>query len=386
MNVLTITSCYPVAHSPSDGIFVRSQCEALTSIGVDVRVFSPRPWTPPGFQCLSNKWNAYAKTPTFYLLNGIPVHRPRYIAPPRAELWMPVHWQYVRAAKMLGAKPDIIHAHFSYPGGVAGMMLARQWNIPFVVTLHGDEVNVFAERYLRFRHALLSVVENADLTIAVSGALADRTEHIVGKRPTVAPIGINLRLFSPSVTKSDARRILGLPQDKFVILNLGRLVQEKGVSELVKAVGPLGQSKCLTLFVGLGPLASSIRGESGTEVIGVQPNERVPLFLRAADVFILPSYSEGMPTVLVEAGAVGVPVIATTVGGIPELLDKERGWLIPPKDPKALECALKEVMSNPGEAARRAARLQDYVKQGYDVLSCARWLKTVYAGCLSRSN
>lgn len=384
MNVLALTSCYPVEHSPSDGIFVRSQCEALQAVGASVTVLAPRPWVPPGFGALSAKWRTYRDTPEFYTLNGIPVHRPRHLAPPRSDLWMPVHRQYCRAAMAnTGLVPDVIHAHFAYPGGVAGVQLGRSWNVPVVLTLHGDDVNVHPRKYSRLRRALQYGVGHADVVIGVSGALADRTRELTGRRPLVAPIGVNLNLFAAAGSRPEARDALGLSRDGTVILHLGRLVPEKGISELLCALDMLDTPSCLGVFVGQGPMARTVAQCRNCRLFGVQPNERVPLFLRAADVIVLPSYSEGMPTILIEAGAARLPVVATAVGGIPELLAGNRGWVVPPRNAVALAEAMRAVLRLPAEADARAARLRQHVLETYDVRRNAEALLSVYRDAIA---
>ena len=379
MNILTLTSCYPVAHSPADGIFIRSQCEALAAAGATVTVFAPRPWVPPGLARLSTRWHTYRATPTYYELNGIPVHRPRHLAPPRSDLWMPVARQYQRAAaRQFRTPPDLLHAHFAYPGGVAGIHLARQWGVPVVLTLHGDDVNTHPGRSARLRRALCFAVAEADAVIAVSEALADRTAALTGRRPTVAPIGVNLGVFAPAATQREARQTLGLPTDRWIALHLGRLVEEKGIRDLLQALNALPEPGRLGLFVGQGPLADAVRATPHCLHAGVQPNERVALYMRAADVFVLPSYSEGMPTVLVEAGAAGLPIIATAVGGIPELLSGQRGCIVPPRSAAALTAAMADARHNPGAGAARAARLTDFVRARYDVQRNAAQLRDMY--------
>ncbi len=385
MNILELTSCYPVEHSPSDGIFVRSQSEALMRAGASVTVFAPRPWVPPGFAALSAKWRTYRDTPEFYTLNGIPVHRPRHFAPPRSDLWMPVHWQYMRLAEReMKIRPDVIHAHFAYPGGVAGVLLARRWGVPVVVTLHGDDVHTHPMRYPRLRRALMYGSTHADEVIGVSEALADCARGLTGRRPRVAPIGINMNVFAGAGNRAEARRALGLEPGKKILLHLGRLVPEKGISDLLLTLDALRDPACLSLFVGAGPMAGLVGSRSDCRVLGVQPNERVPLFLQAADLIVLPSHSEGMPTVLIEAGAAGLPVVATGVGGIPELLGGGRGWLVPPRDVKALAVAIRSVLNNPAEAAARSERLKAYVLERYDVNRNARALLTLFETLVSR--
>lgn len=379
MNVLVLTSCYPVAHSPADGIFVRTQCEALAAAGAAVTVVAPRPWVPPGLAALSPRWATYRATPTYYELNGIPVHRPRHLAPPRSDLWMPVDRQYARAARRaLRTQPDLVHAHFAYPGGVAGVRLAEDWNVPVVLTLHGDDVNVHPQEYPRLSRALEFGVRRSDGVIAVSEALADRTRELTGRRPLFAPIGINMDVFAAARDKLEARRALGLPADRRILLHLGRLVPEKGIAELLLAFDRLGEPAGLGLFVGGGPMVPAIAARRDCLAVGVQPNEKVPLYLRAADVLVLPSYSEGMPTVLVEAGACGLPIVATAVGGIPELLGPDRGWLVPPRDVAALAAALRSALHDTAAAGARAARLRDHVLARYDARRNARSLLEEY--------
>ncbi len=106
---------------------------------------------------------------------------------------------------------------------------------------------------------------------------------------------------------------------------------------------------------------------SGLRYAGGQPAEGVAAWMSAADVLVLPSYQEGLPTVLVEAGSLGVPVIASAVDGTPELLGTDRGLLLPAIDAPSIREAILAVAADPAAAAARADRLHEHVLADYDV-------------------
>lgn len=242
--------------------------------------------------------------------------------------------------------------------------------------MHGSDVNQYPYLNRVTRRRFIQTVRATDALIAVSEALAARTQAIAGRQPGVIPIGVDLRNYQALPGKEQARRRLQIPSDQFVILYIGNLVAAKGLDELLTAVQRLG-SGVTCAVVGDGPIATRARKTRNVVTYGVQPNTRIPEFLRAADVLVLPSYSEGLPTVVVEAGAAGTPVIATGVGGIPEIL-RERGYLIEPHSVDALVCAVEHVRGYYSEALRKAAALQDYIRQSYDADVNARVLGQIY--------
>ena len=201
-----------------------------------------------------------------------------------------------------------------------------------MLTLHGDDVNTYPSVNRLAQRRFVGTVRGAGRVLAVSGALADRAEQIAGRRPEVLPIGIDLRLFGASPGREPVRTSLGIPDDKRVVLFVGYLDVRKGVRELLHALRTLREENVIGVFVGDGPLRGEVQACPGAIWEGSQPNHDLVKYYSMADVFVLPSYSEGLPTVLVEAGAAGLPVIATGVGGIPELLGDARGLIIPSRN------------------------------------------------------
>jgi teichuronic acid biosynthesis glycosyltransferase TuaC len=206
--------------------------------------------------------------------------------------------------------------------------------------------------------------------IAVSAALAIRVAEVTGVEPWVLPIGCDhVALEQAALPHEEARQRLGIADDQVVVLYVGTLKPEKGVPELADAVRRLGDP-FLTLIVGEGPaFGHGADGHAGARVryLGTHPHDEVPGLMSAADVLVLPSHREGLPTVLVEAGSLGLPVIASPVGGIPELLADERGRILEGASSEEIAAALTGFLADRPEAARRAARLREHVRSEYDV-------------------
>ena len=165
------------------------------------------------------------------------------------------------------------------------------------------------------------------------------------------------------------------------MLYVGALLREKGVREFVDAVLGLGDP-FHGVLVGDGPEAgygtADARAVGRLEYRGRVTNEEVAAYLSAADALVLPSYGEGLPTILVEAGSVEVPVIASAVGGIPALLGDGRGRVLDEVSATAVARALTAFVDDRSGAAAAAARLRPYLLEHYDAERNARRLIDLY--------
>jgi teichuronic acid biosynthesis glycosyltransferase TuaC len=332
---------------------------------------------------LTSRWKRYAATPRRYRLGAVSVLRPHYWQLPNANYLGTRHESFSKCLRRsVEGAPSVLHAHYAYPCGLAAASTGRGWGVPVVLTLHGSDVNVYPERSALLRRYFARAVQEANFVTAVSHALADRTEELAGKRPEVIPIGIDRRPYESLPDRAAARQMLGLPPEKKIVLFVGAIVEGKGVRILSEAVQRLGRSDVLAVLVGDGPLRAEMSASAAIRCVGAVPHDQIPLYMRSADVLALPSYSEGMPTVLVEAGAAELPVVATDVGGIGELLGKDRGVLVPAGDAESLAAALESALADPGPAAERAARLRDHVAKEYDSDANARRMRGIYEGLL----
>jgi teichuronic acid biosynthesis glycosyltransferase TuaC len=368
-----------------EGIFHRTVCEALVRLGVEVEVLAPVPWVPPALGSFSGKYAAYERKSKHEVLNGVKVHRPRYLQMPRGNYLGWTHRQFARlAARELPKGFDVIHAHYAYPCGLAAVKAGRKPGVPILVTVHGSDVNSFPDVSRLTRRLFCDAIRDADIVTAVGQAVAERTHARTGRMPIHLPIGIQMQRFQNAPGKQAARSLLKLSPDATVVLYVGDLLAAKGIRELVRALESLRDPRILGVFVGDGPLCKEVRQSAVTRSDGTRPNEEMAVYMAAADLVVLPSYGEGLPTVLVEAGAVGVPILATSVGGIPELLENDRGRLVPSRSVEALAQGIREIINNPNTATQKAERFRCHVKQHYDVDRNAAKLVEMYESARHR--
>ena len=261
---------------------------------------------------------------------------------------------------------DIVHTH-AWGTLLEGWIAAHLARAPHFI--HGEHgtmelraLNVRLQRFLWNR---------ADRLLAVSGELADRMTTRVGVRRDrieVIPNGVDTERFG-QIARQKARAALSLPPDAFIVVAIGRLVEVKNYPLLIDAARQLRDygRDALFLVAGEGPLRSDM--EQRISAAGLNDRVRLlgvrndtPELLAAADAFVLTSWSEGMSNTILEAMAAGRPVIATRVGGNPELVvENTTGFLVRPDDPAELVHALGTLAGEPeltrdmGERARLRA-------------------------------
>jgi glycosyltransferase involved in cell wall biosynthesis len=247
---------------------------------------------------------------------------------------------------------DLIHAHF-LENGFIGAYLKNLYNKPLIVTAHGGDVYDLPFRDHWYNSLAKFVLSEADEVITVSKFNAEKllSLGVSSNKLHVIPNGYDERLFKP-IPAVKAREKLGLPLNKKILLSIGSLVNVKGHTYLISAM-PLVLRKrkdVLLIIVGSGPLKELLQRiiknyglEGHVILVGGRMHEEIPLWMNASDIFILPSLQEGFPTVIPEAMACGKPIVATKVGGVPEVIaSDELGTLVPPEDPELLSWAILE--------------------------------------------
>lgn len=385
---------FPTESEPATGIYVLEQMRALRKLGADLLVMAPTPWVPP---LLKRRLSLqrYTSVPPQAVVDGFHVIYPRVLTLPRGLLFSLTGLFFYfscrrRLAELLRTTQiDLIHAHTIMPDGFAAVLLGREFKIPTVCTIHGSDVNLYPWRsrlsYLAIRWALL----NTDNLIAVSQKLKDKVHTIAGSLDVaVAHNGADSQKFKP-MDKSEARRVLGLPLNRKILLFVGNLWKVKGIAFLIQAVQQLAQPDLDLYVVGDGDLrerltkqAADAGLQSACNFAGLQPHDRIPLWLSAADCLVLPSLSEGLPTILCEAMLCKTPIVATDVGGVSEIVrNRITGLLVPPGDRAALANAIREQLAHPSltvvEDACRSA------EQNLTWESNALKTMSVYQGVLS---
>ena len=280
---------------------------------------------------------------------------------------------------------DLVHGHFLFPPGGLAVRAARSRRIPVVVTGHGFDVYRLPFRNARWARRIREVLSACSAAIAVSQANARifRDLGAVAQKVHVIPNGFDPSLFhlGPQAT---ARERLQLPGDATILLAVGHLVPIKGHEVLLRALVRLPAS-ALLVILGRGPLMKSLQRlavrlgvSSRVRFRGEVPHTVVGEYMRAADLVLIASHMEGNPTVLFEALGSGRPVVASRVGGIPDIVTDDLGILTEPGDPAQLSMAVQEAINRPWDAVgiARTADRWAWPRLASDVLAVYRRVVT----------
>ncbi|MFI5234417.1 MAG: glycosyltransferase [Gemmatimonadales bacterium] len=280
--------------------------------------------------------------------------------------------------------PDVVHTH-GYRADVLDGGVGRRHGAIAVATIHGFTGGDWKNRFYEWLQR--RAVRRCDAVVGVSRPLVD--ELVAAGVPSDRVHFIRNACAPPeSLTERRAARSeLGLLEEGFVIGWVGRLSPEKGLDVLLDALARLPDLPVTLAVVGGGPGRQALElhaeqlGLSGRVVwCGVVP-EAVRVF-PAFDLFALSSRSEGTPVVLLEAMITGIPVVATAVGGVPDLLAPDGGVLVGPEDPAALAAAIRGTFVHPAGAEVRAGIARARAQRELGVDAWAASYEEVYGGAL----
>jgi len=303
------------------------------------------------------------------------------------------------AALVKAEKPDIVHTH----GSLSGRIAARMRKIPVVYTKHGqvrtpDRRGIASSQAGPFTRLVNRVATRvlADRVIAVSDRVRKELEDS-GIQPsmiTVIPNGIDLspyRQKAKRTSKAKAADADAQGKRSFLIGTVARLSPEKGIDTLLDAAKIVVTSYPSARFViaGTGPLerelaqkVRDLRLENCVRMVGFVDN--VPGLFSGLDLYVLPSDTEGIPLALLEAMAAGLPVVATRVGGVPEVVvDGVTGFLVPPRQPKALAQAIVRLLVDPDLAKSMGASGRERAESMFDARVTAERTVQVYRDVLA---
>ncbi|MCW5799582.1 MAG: glycosyltransferase family 4 protein [Nitrospira sp.] len=285
-------------------------------------------------------------------------------------------------------KVDLIHAH-EFDANTQGTFVAALAGLPIVATVHGK--NYFGEK-LRRRLAYRWVSRNATM-VAVSEDLKQFIVEKVGVSPNRVKVlynGVNLLPICNSVEVGECRKELGLPPSHRIVGVVGNLYPVKGHQYLIDSI-PTVLSKCPDtsfVFAGRGALEAELRGQVhrlglDARVFFLGLRQDIPRILSMIDVFVLPSLSEGLSMAILEAMIAGKPVVATQVGGNPELvLNGETGFLTPPRDSQALAASLITLLMNKTQAQRFGEQGKRRAERQFSLQNMVCAYQALYDECI----
>jgi len=271
-------------------------------------------------------------------------------------------------------KFDIIHAHYAHPPGFVAVLLGKIVKKPVIITCRGSDIHEYTEKNypdkLR-RSRVLYSIKNAVYLICVSNFLKRKVISlgIDDAKVTVIPNGVKSRMFYP-IDSSVARKQINLPIDKKLLVNVALLTPIKGTKYLIDAFAELTKRRndVLLLIIGDGPLRAELENQvlalnldGHVRFLGFIPNEELVFWFNAADLFVLPSLGEGFGIVLIEAMSCGIPIVASNVGGIPEIINEDNlGVLTTPGDIKGLSSCILQALNKTWDRNRLIERSKYY--------------------------
>jgi glycosyltransferase involved in cell wall biosynthesis len=360
MKIAVVTRYFPSSAEPWQG---RSAYQTLRILAreADVRVFFPNARYP---SWLKPRSRSYDKLDASYCPPDVKVNYYDFPALPLVSRplngWMAAR---VLLPHIRSFAPDIILSFFLYPESYAALKIGKVLAVPVVARSMGSDINrigdpisaLHTRTVLREVDFLITVSEDLRRKAVDMGAAPEKARTIVN--------GCDQSVFHVR-DRLAARHQLRIDPAAEAVVYIGRMDVKKGLRELVDAAAALHlQRPTLRVYmVGEGPdktlIQSAIDANKAADFVHVLPGcsfDEVAVWMAATDVVTLPSYMEGCPNVILEALACGRPVVATNVGGIPEIMSEECGRLVPPRDPAELAHALASVLDRTWDAAAISA-------------------------------
>jgi teichuronic acid biosynthesis glycosyltransferase TuaC len=364
LRVAVVTRYFPSSAEPAQG---RSAYQTLRVVSrdADVRVFYPHAAYP---SLLTPRSRTYNRIDATFRAPGVNVNYYNFTAIP--VLSRPFNGSMAARALLPDVRafaPDLIFSIFLYPEGYAALKIGRALGVPVAAMSIGSDINrigdsisaMYTRRVLRGVNALVTVSSDLRDKAVAMGAAPEKSHAIVN--------GCDLSVFHVR-DRAEARQKLGIDPGTQAVVYIGRMDVRKGLRELIAAAASLhpGRPNLHVYLVGEGPdravLENAIQSHNAAGYIHALPGchfDDVAVWMAASNLVTLPSYMEGCPNAVIEALASGRPVVATRVGGIPELMSDDSGRLVPPRDAAALAAALAGVLDkdwNAGDISARHSR------------------------------
>lgn len=351
MRILFIASNFPHPNEPTRAVFNLNLARGLAAKH-EIKVIAPVPWL--------NRWAKGQKSEAsegrdgHRIVEGIDVYHPTFYYSPKLfrEYYGWFFWHSIRSTVWRILRfytPDAVIGYWIHPDGDAAVRVAEIVGVPSAILVGGSDLLLLPLHEGR-RRCIKNTLLRADAVLTVSDDLRAKAIEMGIDASKVHPYrqGVDTAYFAPG-DQQQARRKIGVSLDAPMLLWVGRIVPVKAIEILIdacKALHARGVRFQLCL-VGDGPLRGAMEARVATAGLrdcvlfaGAQPQDKLPDWYRAADLMVLPSWSEGLPNVLREAGACGTPFVASDVGGIPEIAETGRDLLVPAGDVTALADAL----------------------------------------------
>ncbi len=379
MYVLHITPFFPSEEYPHHGTFVKTQVDALSKEEIEIGVVQIFPYVPTILSKAIPNITKYAR-----LSKGVEKYdrykllRHPYIDPKCDLPCLRTRLLKDSVGKVLSkiGEPDIVHGHAVYPAGEYANHLGKLLNIPSLITCHGSKIHTYPHKSRINKYRVLKACRSASHLVAVSDDINRKLWNLTNRKGTVNYIGIDTGRNHVACKDIESSNL-------YHVLYIGRVTKQKGVHDLLNAYKKANIGRASKLVVA-GPrsynIGRSVDGcNKSLELLGPVSNDQVWRLIFKSDVVVLPSYAEGLPTVIIEAGATGTPVIATDVGGIDEVITNGySGFLFRPGDTSTLARYLEVLACHSELRELFGNRLNSTVKKSFDARRNSQNLIKIY--------
>jgi glycosyltransferase involved in cell wall biosynthesis len=352
---------FPSVLSKRHGIFICREAQALRAHDIEFCFLVGRPWTPWPL-CRMSRWRFYGLANPLAPPDGLQARRVGYIRPP-GFAFRRLEGVFLARASLPPARQwherepfDLVMGVSMLPDAEAAVAIGKALGLPVVSLAVGSDVMVYPDRMPVLWRRLSDTLARVDLPVGVSQSICDRLAETgrCRREPLRAYLSRDTETFAPTQDRVGLRTRLGWTADDIIAIYVGGLVETKGIIELVAAAESLLEkhTRLRLVCAGDGPARDELMGlrdrvgRDGAVVLpGRVAPEEVPGLLQASDFLVLPSHSEGMPQVVLEAMDCALPVVATRVGGIAEaVVDDETGLLVEARDIEQLRDAMERMI------------------------------------------
>ncbi|TYB30567.1 MAG: glycosyltransferase family 4 protein [Candidatus Mcinerneyibacterium aminivorans] len=368
MKVLVIPFDYPTTDNPFKGIFVKKQVKALSEY-VDISVYKLRrlPLRNP-INIIKKKKCELVYDDNVLTLDCCYLNKIPKISFLKNKIYKRKLFKNFDKLKSNFGKPDIIHAHMTYPAGYEAMLIGQKYNIPFLVTEHSSDFEKMV--YVNHPKKTAKVLSTASSYIAVSSMLKRKIQDAGKMDCKIIPNFVNIEKFDLKETVNKKWQY----SDKFNIINISLMSEKKGIDYLLKAfkkvIDKRGKENIHLHLVGDGPkkkdyekLSVCLGIRDSCSFHGFLKSEDVAKILNKCNALVISSKVETFGIVGIEAMAAGLPVVSTSCGGPEDYINKDNGVLVESENTKSLTSGIIKIMKNYENYDKKY--IKNYVKNNY---------------------
>jgi teichuronic acid biosynthesis glycosyltransferase TuaC len=369
LRVLTLSTLHPSAAAPNFGRFVQLSLDAADATGgAEIIRICPNGLPPWPLAQLHPKYRAFAALAE----SDGAIHRPRFTLLPGmnpARNAKAIAKAVIPLARQLHAEEpfDLVDAQFFWPDGPAAMLIAQELGLPFSIKARGADIHYWTT-VAGCQEQIIEAAQKATGLLAVSEAIKADIAAL-GVDPAKIIIhrtGIDRSLFDvPSEPRADLRQRIDIPADGALLVCVGALIPRKGQVFAIEALAQIPDARLAIIGAGedrdrLEQRAVELGVATRVHFTGSIPHCDIARHVKAADICVLPSASEGIANAWIEALACGTPLVITDAGGAREVLTNESAGHIVERNGDAIAKAVNSLLANPPDRAAVATTVADY--------------------------